>query len=61
MQAYRIAAAKAKKRIDRGKKYYDQKAKNVVLEPGDRVLVRNLSEQGGPGKLRSFWEDNISW
>ena len=54
--AFQIAskcAALSKERI----KQADKGVRHTVLEPGDRVLVRNLRERGGPGKLRSFWEN----
>lgn len=58
-RAYDLASRNTQKSSARSKVYYDKKASAAVLLPGDRVLVRNLSERGGPGKLRSHWEEQI--
>ena len=59
-EAYDLAARKSKSSSNKFKAYYDSKVRSSVLAPGDRVLVRNLSKRaGGPGKLTSYWEDEI--
>ncbi|KAL9956082.1 hypothetical protein ACROYT_G037505 [Oculina patagonica] len=57
--AYDLASRKTQNSSARSKVYYDKKASAAVLLHGDCVLVRNLSERGGPGKLRSHWEQQI--
>ena len=50
-EAYKLAGKKSSEAGTRAKQRYDL--------PGDRVLVRNLRERGGPEKLHSHWEDQI--
>ena len=58
-EAYSLASKSATKSAMRGKRKYDKRMRSSALQVGDRVLVRNLTPRGGPGKLRSFWEDKI--
>ena len=58
-EAYQIASKRALSSQERSKQTYDKRVRHTVLEPGDRVLVRNLRERGGPGKLRSYWENKV--
>ena len=57
--AYDLARQNISKSADDGKRQYDRKVRFSSLQPGDRVLVCNLSERGGPGKLRSGWEQEV--
>ena len=58
-EAYNMASAQAKKSVDMGEQQYDKKVRHTALCEGDRVLVRNRTERGGPGKLRPYWEQEI--
>ena len=58
-QAYEIARENIGKSASYNKKYYDRKAKTVEISVGDLVLVKNVRERGGTGKLRSYWEEAI--
>lgn len=58
-EAYAIARGNAHKVAQRNKKNYDARVRSTVLDPGDRVLVRNLTPRGGTGKLRNHWEDTV--
>ena len=56
-QTYKIANRQSMQRKSKHVKRHNAKRLRAsIVLPGDRVLVRNMSEQGGTGKLRSFWE-----
>ena len=57
--AYEIVNQNVQKSNNRNKNSYDKKIFGSDLHVGDKVLVKNVSERGGTGKLRSFWENKI--
>lgn len=58
-EAYNVALRKTQQSNARGAKHYNRRLNFSELQAGDRVLVRNLTPRGGPGKLRSYWEDAV--
>lgn len=58
-KAYEIVRRNANKSALKGKRLHDSKYGCASLVPGDKVLVRNFKEKGGPGKLRSYWEEDV--
>ena len=57
-EAYSIARKRSGDQKARDKRRWDSGATLSCLKVGDRVLVQN-KEKGGPGKLRSYWEQQV--
>ena len=53
-QAFEIAKKRSSSSGKYNKEYYNKKARGIDINVGDRVILRNHSEKGGTGKLRSY-------
>ena len=58
-EAFKLANEKIEKTADYNKRHYDKSAHEVEIGIGDRVLMKNVRERGGTGKLRSHWEHSM--
>ena len=58
-EAYQPTSKEDQKGQARAKNDYDKKTYGGELQQGCRLLVRNLTERGAPGKLWSYWEEKV--
>ena len=58
MEAFEIANMNIKKSSTYSKHHYDKTVIGIEACPGD-VLIRNMKEKGGTGKLKSYWEHDV--
>ena len=58
-EAYEIAFQRAAKKKTTDRRRQLRKTCLTPLQSGDRVLLKNVVERGGPGKLRSYWERKV--
>ena len=58
-QAFKLANEHIEKAGGYNKQHYDRKIHGVELKVGDQVLLRNMREKGGTGKLRSHFERGV--
>ncbi|KAK7877967.1 hypothetical protein WMY93_031369, partial [Mugilogobius chulae] len=57
-ESFKIASKNAAKSADRNKARFDRRVRPSALEPGDRVLVRNVRLRG-KHKLSDKWEEQV--
>ena len=55
-EAYHVAGNRINERGIQAKKTHDRWIRSSVLQPGNSVLVRNLSERSVPGELQAYWQ-----
>ena len=55
-EAFEIAQKHSQKQSKSNKTRYDAKIKHAEVQVGDKVLVQNVRQRGGTGKLSSYWE-----
>ena len=60
-EAYELASKRANEVSDRAKQRYDHHVRISVLQPGDRVLVRNLSERGAQVNVTRTGKTEFMW
>lgn len=58
-RAYAIANENAQKGAERNKRHYGINVRSSILQPGECVLVKNLTPRGGSGKLHDYWKQTI--
>ncbi|KAJ8031682.1 hypothetical protein HOLleu_24948 [Holothuria leucospilota] len=56
--AYKVATDHAQKQSQGNKDLYDKRVREMLLRPGDRVLVKNVGLRG-KHKLADYWEKGV--
>ena len=58
-EAYNIARQKCQSVKHKTEERWNKRVIATELQPGDKVLVKNKREMGGPGKIRAHWEQEV--
>ena len=58
-EEYQLVMKKSQDSALKQKKQCDKHVRTALLLPGYRVLIKNMTPHGGPGKLKSYWKEEI--